>query len=287
MKVITYIVLIALLVPSAIGQEQIAVRGSDAMVFLAQRWAQRLQQIFPAAGLSVNGGGPAAGATALASGRAQIAQMPRHLSAREREAVEARTGHPVLVFPVAIESVLVAVNATNPVSELSLRQLRDIYTGKITNWKEVGGRDEAIHLISLESAVGGSLFFKEVVLGDDEFETTMRGFTTPKQVMQAIATDSRAIGFGSITASTGLKLVKIRMGSGTAIEPSMENVRSARYPLSRYLYWAVARPFPENLRKISNWVLSTEGQLVVESIGYYPLNASDRGSATSEIAKAR
>ncbi|HVP64044.1 MAG TPA: substrate-binding domain-containing protein [candidate division Zixibacteria bacterium] len=286
MKVTSAILVATLLVSSAIGQEQIAVRGSDAMVFLAQRWAQRLQQIFPAAALSVNGGGPNAGAAALASGRAQIAQMPRQLSAREREAVEARTGHPVLVFPVAIESVLVAVNAGNPVSELSIRQLREIYTGKITNWKEVGGRDEAIHLTSLESAVGGSLFFREVVLGDEEFETTMRGFTSTKQLMQAVSSDRGAIGFGSISAVNGTKLVKIH-AAGAAVEPSTENVRSGRYPLSRYLYWAVVRPLPENLRKISNWVLSTEGQLVVESIGYYPLNATDRAKATGEIAQAK
>jgi phosphate transport system substrate-binding protein len=81
--------------------------------------------------------------------------------------------------------------------------------------------------------------------------------------------------------------VKVRLGAASAIDPSMENVRSARYPLSRYLYWAVARPMPENLRKISNWVLSTEGQLVVESIGYYPLNASDRAKATGDITQAK
>src|SRR5262249_31575741 len=155
---------------------------------------------------------------------------------------------------------LVIVNPANKVSELSLASLKQVLTGKITNWKEVGGVDMPIQIYSTESAVGGSLFVHDILLDDDEFDTTMRGFTNAKQTIAAVAADPKGIGFGPITEATGVKLVKISRGKTVLpIEPTMENVRSAKYPLSRYMYWRIGKSPRPLAREFCEWMVSKDG----------------------------
>jgi phosphate transport system substrate-binding protein len=269
------------------AQQDVVVRGADSMLLLAQRWSERLSEIFPRARLQVNGGGTAQGIAQLTAGRAEVAQLPRRLSLKERAGIESRTGHPVLEFPVAIESVTVAVNASNPVSELTVAQLREIYTGHIDNWSKVGGRNQPIQLYSTEAAAGGSLFFREIVLGNEEFDYAMRGFSSDRQMMETLAHDANGIGFGPLANTSNTKLLRIRRSPGSAaVQPNATNIRTDAYPLSRYLYWTLRQPMDGNVKQIASWVLSSEGQLYVEGVGYYPLTPQDRGKGIAQLVAA-
>ena len=280
---------VLLFISPLVAQQRIDVRGSDAMIMLGQRWSQRLATIYPAARLQVSGGGTEPGIVQLGYRTADVLQLPRQLTGRERETVEAATGHPVLQFPVAVESALIYVNEANPVQELTLAQLRDIYLGKIDNWKAVGGRDQRIQLYSTESFVGGSLFFREVVLGGQEFDTSMRGYSNSRQMIDAVSVDRGGIGFGGPLVQPHTRRLRIRRNADSPVVDSnnSENLRSGKYPLSRYLYWAVRLPMSSSLREICSWTISSEGQLVVESLGYFPLNSEDRNKGAGSIFGAK
>lgn len=268
---------------AAAAKQKIVVRGSDAMLMLASRWSQMLAISGSEFTLDVNGGGPSTGVNLLASGKSDVAQLPRKLTEKERSLL----GGSVLEFPVAIESVVVYTSSTNPVAQLSVSQLKDIYIGKITNWKQVGGRDGAINLYSSETLVGGSLFFREVVLGTEEFDTVMQGFSNTKLMLKALAKDPHGIGFGQLDSEPSTKLIKISRGSSfPAVDPT-NSLRTVNYPLSRYLYWVVSGNKNPGVTKVCSWVLSQQGQLVVEGAGYYPLNAEDRAKAAGLIHPTR
>lgn len=276
---------VLLLVLSSLGTAQsITVRGSDSMLMLGQRWSQRLAVIFPQAKLNINGGGIAKAAAGMGSKTVDVVESSRKLTSTERKSIEA----PISEFPIAIESVVFYVNDSNPVRELTTAQIRDIYTSKIDNWKSVGGQDLPITLVSLESFVGGSPFVKETVLNGEELDTAARGYTNPREVADHVARDRGAIGFGPLLQNIGMHPVSIRKGNNfPAVFPDSTTIRTMEYPLSRYLYWSVREPLSPNLRKISNWLISSEGQLIVESLGYYPLSASDRSKATGAIANTK
>ncbi len=274
--------LLLVLLPSYVATAQnVSVRGSDSMLMLGQRWSQRLAIIFPAAKLSVNGGGIQVAAHGMSQGSVDVVQSSRKLTAAEVRA----TGRTTVEFPVAIESVVFYVNDANPVKELTVAQLRDLYLAKIDNWKNVGGPNLPVTLVSLETFVGGTPFVKEVLLDNEEVDTTARGYTNPREMAEHLAREKGAIGFGPLMPAKGFHAVAIKKGNNfPAVIPTSATVRSLEYPLSRYLYWSVGTPMTPNLRKISDWVLSSEGQLIVESLGYYPLDATDRSKATGAIA---
>jgi phosphate transport system substrate-binding protein len=268
----------------AATKQKVVVRGSDAMLYLASRWSQMMVISGSEFSLDVNGGGPSAGVSLLASGKSDVAQLPRKLTEKEKSLLRGS----VLELPVAIESVVIYTNSANPVAQLTIGQLKDIYTGKITNWKQVGGRDAAISLYSTESLVGGSLFFREVVLGTEEFDTVMQGLTNTKAMLKALAKDPNGIGFGDLDSEPSTKHIKVSRGSNfPSFEPSTSTLRTTDYPLSRYLYWIVLKNNRPGVTRVCDWVLSQQGQLVVEATGYYPLNAEDRARATGLLHPSR
>lgn len=260
---------------------RIVVGGSESMIVLAQHWA-KLYGVDP---VDVTAMGTSASLSGLAGGTTGVVQSIRALSTAESAAVAKDLGAPPLAIKVGVEAVAVVVHPANPVSKLTLRQLRDIYVGRITDWKEVGGKPGRIQLYSTESAVGGSLFFREAVLGAEEFDTTMRGFANSKSMADAVAADPNGIGFGNVSVLTNTKGVRIAAGAaGLGVEPTSDNLRTARYPVSRYLFWILApKPNPP-VRRFASWVLSHDGQLVVESLGYYPLTPEDRATASAKVS---
>jgi len=271
-----------------LAQQTIVVRGADSMLLLAQQWSARLRIIYPRAQLLAYGGGVNNSLNLMAAGRADIVQSQRKISIKERANLESRIGHPVLEFPVGIEMVAASVNGLNPVSDLSVAQLRDIYAGKIENWAQVGGPNHRIQLYSVESPAGGSLFFQEIAMGGSEIDYSMRGFSYAKQMSDALATDPYGVGIGPIITRANVKTLRVRRGSGSAgVAPNMSTIGSESYPLARHIYWIARLPMTEEVRKISGWVLSSEGQLSVEGVGYYPLNAQDRASAAGQIFQAK
>ena len=269
-------------------QRNITLKGSDTIVILGQRWAEVYMGKNPGVTIQVTGGGSATGIAALINGTTDIAESSRPMKDKEKEEVKAKRGNEVLELPVAVDGLAVYVHESNPVSELTLQQIKAIYTGQIKNWKEVGGRDDRILLYSRENNSGTYAYFKEHVLENADFHPTAQTLPGTAAVINALAKDRRGIGYGGIAYGKGIKHLKVkRDASSPAVEPTMENVLTSKYPISRFLYWYFAGAPTGDLKALSLWVLSKEGQTVVEKVGYYPLSDRDRLASLAKLGLAK
>jgi len=148
----------------------------------------------------------------------------------------------------------------------------------------VGGRDERILLYSRENNSGTYVYFKEHVLENADYYPTAQTLPGTAAVINAVAKDPRGIGYGGIAYGKGIKHLRVKKDANSpGVEPSMENVLSAQYPISRHLYWYLAGPPAGDLLAFAQWVVSKEGQEVVEKVGYYPLNDKDRSASAAKL----
>ena len=289
-KVLAFVLLALCAAGAALNGQQrnITVKGSDTMVILGQRWAEVYMGKNPGVTIQVTGGGSGTGIAALINGTTDIAESSRPMKDKEKEEVKAKRGNEVLELPVAVDGLAVYVHESNPVSELTLQQIKAIYTGQIKNWKEVGGRDDRILLYSRENNSGTYAYFKEHVLENADFHPTAQTLPGTAAVINALAKDRRGIGYGGIAYGKGIKHLKVkRDASSPAVEPTMENVLTSKYPISRFLYWYFAGAPTGDLKALSLWVLSKEGQTVVEKVGYYPLSDRDRLASLAKLGLAK
>jgi len=263
----------ALLGKDAFAQgRSISIKGSDTMVILGQRWAEVYMRKNPGAVIQVTGGGSGVGIAALINGTTDIAESSRPMKPSEIAEVKSKRGKEVVEIPVALDGLAVYLHENNPLSELSLDQLKKIYTGAIRNWKEVGGRDERIILYGRENSSGTYVYFKEHVLENADYYPTTQTLPGTAAVINAVARDPRGIGYGGIAYGKGVKHIRVKKdASSPGVEPTMENVVKGSYPISRYLYWYLAGAPTGDVKKLVDWVMSKDGQAVVENVGYYPL----------------
>jgi len=167
----------------------------------------------------------------------------------------------------------VYVHEGNPLQELSIDQLEKIFTGKVRNWKEIGGNDMPITIYSRENSSGTYEFFKEHILKGQDFASSAQTMPGTAALLQAVSKDPKGIGYGGAAYGQGAKALKIRKTSDSpAIEPTEENVVSGKYPIWRYLFNYLS---PEKdkgeIAAYLNWIRSEEGQKIVKDVGYYPL----------------
>lgn len=259
---------------SARAGEQVTVRGSDTMVLLGQRWAEAYMGARPAVKVQVTGGGSGTGIAALANGTTDIAESSRPMKAAERSAAAASGGAPLRELPVALDALSVYVSSGNPVREISIPQLRRIYTGAATNWKEFGGADAPINLYSRENNSGTYVFFKEHVLQNDDYDPSAQTLPGTAAVVNAVAKDPNGIGYGGIAYAEGVRALRVRRDdSSPAVEATLENTRSRAYGLSRELFFYYVPGRNRAADGFAEWAVSAEGQKVVQDVGYYPLPA--------------
>src|SRR5687767_983310 len=166
------VALVVLAAGVAAQQRNITVKGSDTLVILGQRWAEVFMQKNPGTSIQVTGGGSGTGIAALINGTTGVAESSRPMKDKEKADTKAKRGKDVLELPVAVDGLAVYVHETNPIAELSLKQIKGIYTGAIKNWKDVGGRDERIILYSRENNSGTYVYFKEHVLENADYFPT-------------------------------------------------------------------------------------------------------------------
>lgn len=262
----------------------ITVKGSDTLVILGQRWAEEYMKKNPGTSVQVTGGGSGVGIAALINGTTDIAESSRPMKDAEKASVKDKRGKETLELPVAVDGLAVYVHEQNPVSELSLAQLKAIYTGAVKNWNQVGGRDEKILLYSRENSSGTYAYFKEHVLENADYYPTAQTLPGTAAVINAVARDTRGIGYGGIAYGKGIKHLRVKKDDKSpAVEPSMENVLQGKYPISRFLYWYLAGQPAGDMQKLAQWVVSKEGQEVVEKVGYYPLNEKDRMASAAKL----
>jgi phosphate transport system substrate-binding protein len=252
----------------------VTIKGSDTLVILGQRWAEIYMQKNPAAKLQVTGGGSGVGIAALINGTTDIAEASRPMKDAEKNQLKEKRGLAAVELPVALDGLAVYVNESNPIAELTLDQLKKIYTGAVKNWKDVGGKDERILLYGRENSSGTYAYFKEHVLKDADYYPTTQTLPGTAAVINAVSKDIRGIGYGGIAYLKGVRALKVKKDSASpAVEPTLDNVQKNIYPISRFLFWYMAGKPSGEIKKLADWVVSPEGQAIVKDVGYYPLPA--------------
>jgi phosphate transport system substrate-binding protein len=251
----------------------ITVKGSDTLVILAQKWAEVYMQKNPSSKIQVTGGGSGTGFAALQNQTTDLCNASRKIRAKEIEACVKAFGKRPTEYKVALDGLSVYVHESNPVKELSLDDLELIFTGKLKNWKEVGGKDEPIVVYSRENSSGTYEFFKEHVLKGKDFVSSAQTLQGTAQVLQAVAGEPKGIGYGGAAYGAGAMHLKIsRQKGGEAIEPKEETVVNGTYPIWRYLFVYVNPALDKGeIAAYLNWIRSDDGQKVVKDIGYFPL----------------
>lgn len=256
-------------------QATIQVQGPDTLILLGQKLNQLYQRKHPLVSLRVRGGGVQAALPLLFKGEIDIAQAHGMLLADNTR--------DLLAVPVGVEGIVLYVHESNPISELSVAQVRAIYTGQILNWKQLGGPDQRIVLYGGESTSGIGPFFAESVLhGEESFG--YEGKTSTKELLDVIADRPYALGFAGVGYAPHVKALRIRSSAAApAVEPSIARIRSLQYPISRHIYWYLARRPQGAVRDFCDWVFSSEGQLVVEGVGFQPLAPEERSAGLRKL----
>lgn len=263
---------LATLAPIAMAAQSITVKGSDTMVILAQRWAEKYMAAHPDVTIQVTGGGSGTGISALINGTTDICNASRKMKAAERDKLKQRFSSLGVEVPAARDGLAVYLHESSPVSELSLDQVKAIFTNKITNWKEVGGPDAKIVLYGRENNSGTYVYFRDNVLKGMDFAPAMQSLPGTAAVVNAVAKDKLGIGFGGAAYAKGIKYAKIKKDANTpGVEPSTEHVKSGAYPITRYLYMYLKSRPTGALKDYIDWTLSAEGQSVVTEVGYFPV----------------
>lgn len=271
-KVLAFALIVSWFGLAALEQNAVRIQGADTLILLSQRWAQMYKVNHPQAEIVIQGGGAANALKALTAGRTNIVQHEG-----------GSTPESGITFPVGVEGIAVYVNPKNPINELTLHQLEGIFLGTITNWKQVGGPDRRILLFAGESSTGVLPYFQEVVLHDEE-PYPFVGKASAKDLIDTVADEANAIGYSSIYPNTRVKTVRVKVSDSTpGVEATIENIRMRTYPISRYVYWHLATKPTGELKTFCEWVLSKDGQLVVESVGFEPLTSEDRAKGLAKL----
>ena len=186
----------------------VTVKGSDTLVILAQKWAEIYMKKHPETKIQVTGGGSGIGFAALQNNTTDIADASRPIKAAERAACIKSFGKSPREYKVALDGLSVYVNANSKLEELNLDQLKDIFTGKVTNWKDLGGTDSPITVYSRENSSGTYEFFKEHVLKGQDFVSSAQTMPGTAALLQAVSKDPNGIGYGGAAYGHGAKALK-------------------------------------------------------------------------------
>jgi len=260
-------------------KNSIQVKGSDTMVNLGQAWAEKYMENNTGDFIAVTGGGSGTGLSSLISGSCDIAMSSRNIKEKEIALAKQKGINPNEI-KVALDGLAVVVNPGNPISKITLAQLADIFTGRISNWKEVGGKDEKIVILSREVNSGTHVYFKEHVLrkndpnSKEEFAPTALMLSSSQAIADEVAGNTSAIGYyGMGYISKKQKPLAIAKDEKSEYEtPTIENVVNGKYPISRPLF-LYTNGQPQGLvKKFVDFCLSKEGQDIVLATDFVPIN---------------
>jgi phosphate transport system substrate-binding protein len=251
----------------------VEVKGSDTMVNLAQAWAERFMEKNDETYISVTGGGSGTGIAALINDNTDIAASSREMKAKEIENARTR-GVDVWGFIVAQDGLAVAVNQENPIDSLTLSELKDIFTGKIREWKDIGWEDGGeISVYSRQSNSGTYVFFNEEVMDGEDWAQGTKFLPGSASINDGIKTDKDGIGYYGVGYIEGVKALKISKDQKTEpVSPmDLEMVAKGKYPLSRPLFLYLNGKPTGTVLEFLNFALSVEGQELVVEEEYYPI----------------
>jgi phosphate transport system substrate-binding protein len=260
------------------SNKSIQIKGSDTMVNLGQAWAEEFNKLHPDINVAVTGGGSGTGISSLLNGTCDIAETSRAMEDKEVKQAKEKGIDPVQEI-VALDGIAVVVNPKNPVKNLTMDQLRDIFIGNTANWKAVGGPDKEIVLLSREVNSGTHIFFKEHVLrkgkskGPEEFSPASLLMPSSQAIADEVSNNENAIGYyGMGYISPKQKIIAVaKDASSPFVEPTIESVKNNTYPISRPLYMCTNGNPRGTVKEFIDFVYSKEGQEIVRKLDFVPI----------------
>ena len=273
---IAILLLVAFFISDNPQRVKIKQKGSDTMLELAQIWAETYVKDNDNVTLSISGGGSGTGIAQLINGQIDIADASRPIKLREMKTAESQGVNPV-EFKTCLDGIAVITNNNIDISELSFEKLRGIYNGSISNWKFVGGPDLKITVYGRQSNSGTYVFFQEHVLDNNDYRVDMQPLNGNSQIVDAVIGDDEGIGYVGVAYAENraeeLTILKVKENEySQSFSPTIENIASGDYPISRYLYiYTNGNPTGEISHYIK-WILNEEGgQKVAENLGFIAL----------------
>jgi len=260
-------------------------KGSDTMVNVAQVWAEEYRKVAPDVEVEVSGGGSGVGLAALVKGAVDVANASRDIKPSEVEQATKNTGKPPAGFTVGYDALAVYVHKDNPLGEVTLEQLYEIYAegGKFTRWSELGVKipgvtDDTIVRVSRQSSSGTYEFFREHALKNKDFRNGSRDLSGSKEVVELVGSTLTAIGYSGMGYATpAVKMLKVAKQKGDPfVAPTVAAVHDKSYPLARSLHVYTLGEPQGAVKSYVDWILSDAGQKVVEDSGYVPVPPDQR-----------
>ncbi len=254
----------------------ITIKGSDTMVHLVSNWAEVFMKQHPGTEISVTGGGSGTGIAALLNGTTDICAASRQIKDKELELARQKKINPNEIA-VAKDGIAVVVHPDNPLNELTVKQLGDIFTGRSRRWSDVGGSEGEILILSRESSSGTYVFFQEMVLNKQDYSQEAKLLPATSSIIQSASTDKTAIGYVglgyALAAKEQVKILAVKAdGTSPAILPSEEAVKSGQYPIARALYYYLNGDPQGVIKEFIDFCLSPQGQEIVAEAGYVTVN---------------
>lgn len=271
-KMIVLATSVLLSLSGMIGYAQ-KVKGSDTCLPLVQKEAEKYMNGDAKRSVTVIGGGSGVGISALIEGSTDIAMASRKMKFDEKKKIN-EAGKASKEVIIAYDALAVIINPSNPVKNLTREQLSDIFTGKITNWKQVGGPDMPIVTYSRETSSGTYEFFKTSVLKNKNYKSGIMSMPATGAVVQSVSQTPGAIGYvGLAYLNSKVKAVSVSYDNGkTYVEPTKANAKSKVYPIVRPLFLYYTLNKKDEVSPFIDYILSTEGQKIVSEIGYIELS---------------
>jgi phosphate transport system substrate-binding protein len=250
----------------------LVIKGSDTMVHLVTNWAEAFMNQNPNAEVAVTGGGSGTGIAALINGTTDICAASREMKDKEKELAKEKGAEAKEVI-VAKDGIAVVVNPKNPIKELNMQQLAQIFTGVTTQWNQFGGFDEEILVFSRESSSGTYVFFQEHVLKNKDYTPKAKLMPATSAIIESVSSDKGAIGYVglgyALAAGDKVKILAVKADSNSpAVIPSDQTVINGSYPVARPLYLYVSNKASQNATAFVDFCMSDAGQTIVRESGY-------------------
>lgn len=266
------------------GHLTIQNKGSDTIVNLAQAWAEAYKKVAPEVSVEVSGGGSGVGIAALIKGTIDIANSSRDIKPAEIAEARRSTGKETHDFIVGYDALAVYVHKDNPLEEITVEQLTEIYAegGKLTRWSDLGvslpsGRNKIIR-VSRQSSSGTYEFFREHVLRNRDFKLGSNDMNGSKEVVELVSNTPGAIGYSGMGyANPHVKMLRVAPRAGSpAVPPTMENTVNKTYPIARSLHMLTLGEPEGRVKAYLDWIRSDAGQQIVAQCGFVPIAPDQR-----------
>ena len=263
----------------------ITIKGSETMELLAGTWAEEFMKKNEDINVSVKAGDTETGISSLLDKTADIACASIKISEEEEKLAEEKNIK-IKEYTVARDAIAVVVNPENSITELSMEEIKEIFTGKLTDWKEVNGEDEEISVYSREAGSGTSEFFREYVLNNENYTEKANILPLTYEIIKDVSEDRGGIGYMglgyALISQDKVKIIGITEEEGTTVIPDKQTVYNGTYPISRVLYIYTKEDCSENIKKFVQFCLSSEGQAIVNINEYIPIIENMKGYNTED-----